>query len=214
MAMHESVLRTAIVSNMNGSTIDGCNYNYTRTAAEEVPPPPIALTIVAGQLENLAGRMVDDDSEHGRRRFLGRIIAAVQGTIAATVGVILGGAAISPAFRRRDETWLPAAALGELPIGVPTPVVVGVSRRDGYMQIVDQRTIFPVRTDTSAVRALDSTCTHLGCRVSWDGERQELRCPCHGGAYDRTGAVTAGPPPAPLASIDTRLDGAQVLVRL
>jgi menaquinol-cytochrome c reductase iron-sulfur subunit len=101
-----------------------------------------------------------------------------------------------------------------MPIGVPTPVVVGVSRRDGYMQVVDQRTIFLVRTVISAVTALDSTCTHLGCRVSWDGERQELRCPCHGGVYDRTGAVKSGPPPAPLATIDTRLDGAQVLVRL
>jgi len=66
----------------------------------------------------------------------------------------------------------------------------------------------------SNVTALDSTCTHLGCRVSWDREREELRCPCHGGVYDRTGAVKAGPPPAPLATIATRIDGGQVLVRL
>ena len=158
--------------------------------------------------------MVNEDNEHGRRRFLGRVVAAVQATIAGAVGVILGGAAVSPVFGTREETWLPAAPIGTLPIGTPTPVVVGVSRRDGYTQVIEQRTIFLVRTDPASVRALDSTCTHLGCRVSWDAERSELICPCHGGVYDATGAVKAGPPPAPLATVATRLDGTQVLVRL
>ena len=41
--------------------------------------------------------------------------------------------------------------------------------------------------------ALDPTCTHLGCRVSWDSEAKELRCPCHGGTYDHLGVVKGGP---------------------
>jgi len=32
--------------------------------------------------------------------------------------------------------------------------------------------------------------------------------------YDRTGAVKSGPPPAPLASIVTRIEDEQVLVQL
>ena len=158
--------------------------------------------------------MVGTDNEHGRRRFLSRIITAVQVAIGGTLGVILGGAALVPALAGRDETWLAALPLGELPMDVPTPVVVGVPRRDGYTQVVEQRTVFLVRTGASDVRALDSTCTHLGCRVSWDSEYQELRCPCHGGVYDKTGAVKAGPPPAPLATLDTRVDSGRVLVRL
>lgn len=157
---------------------------------------------------------MNDDNERERRRFLGGMIAAIQAVIAGSVGMILGGAAISPALARREETWLPAAPLDNLPIGTPTPVVVGVARRDGYTQVVEQRTIFLVRTDSSTVTALDSTCTHLGCRVSWDAERRELLCPCHGGVYDEKGAVKAGPPPAPLATLATRLDDTQVLVRL
>ena len=158
--------------------------------------------------------MVNEEREHGRRRFLGRVVTAVQATIAGAVGVILGGAAVSPAFAKRQETWLPAAPLSQLPVGTPTPVVVGVARRDGYTQVVEQRTIVLIRTESSAVTALDSTCTHLGCRVGWNAERGELICPCHGGVYDTTGAVKAGPPPAPLATVATRVDGAQVLVRL
>ena len=158
--------------------------------------------------------MVGTENEQGRRRFLGRVITVVQLAIGGTLGVIFGGAAVAPALAGRNEAWLPALPISDLPMDTPTPVVVGVPRRDGYTQVVEQRTVFLVRTGAAECRALDSTCTHLGCRVSWDSEYQELRCPCHGGVYDKTGAVKAGPPPAPLASLDTRVDGGRVLVRL
>ena len=149
-----------------------------------------------------------------RRRFFGRVITAIHAGIAATLGVMLGGAAVSPALTRREENWVPAGGLGELPAGEPMPVVLRVPRQDGYAYVIDQRTIFLVRTDAAEIIALDSTCTHLGCRVSWDRENEQLRCPCHGGVYDRHGQVVSGPPPAPLARIDTRVDGNRVLVRV
>ncbi len=149
-----------------------------------------------------------------RRRFLGGILGAVQALIGGTLGVVLGGAVVSPALATREERWLPAARLRDLPQNEPTPVTLRVAREDGYTQVVDRRTVFLVRTGESQVTALDSTCTHLGCRVSWDAETKELRCPCHGGVYDRTGAVKSGPPPAPLASIVTRVEDEQVLVQL
>ena len=154
------------------------------------------------------------DNEHGRRRFLSRIITAVQVAIGGTLGVIFGGAAVGPALAGRNGAWLPASPIGDLPMDIPTPVVVGVPRRDGYTQVVEQRTVFLVRTGASDVRALDSTCTHLGCRVSWDMDAKVLRCPCHGGIYDMTGAVKAGPPPAPLTRLVTRVEDGQVQVQL
>jgi Rieske Fe-S protein len=150
----------------------------------------------------------------GRRRFLARIITTIHGVIGGTIGVILGGAILSPIFGRRQENWLTAANLSDLPENRPTPVTIRVAREDGYNQVIDRRTVFLVKTGESQVRALDSTCTHLGCRVSWDAEAQELRCPCHGGRYDVTGAVKSGPPPAPLASLPTRVEANQVLVQI
>lgn len=149
-----------------------------------------------------------------RRRFFARIINGIHATIAATVGVVLGGAILSPLFGRREENWLTAANLSDLPDGRPTPVTIRVAREDGYQQVIDRRTVFLVKNGESEVTALDSTCTHLGCRVSWDADTQELKCPCHGGVYDATGAVKAGPPPAPLPRLSTRIDGNQVLVQL
>src|SRR5918993_5542678 len=139
-----------------------------------------------------------------RRSFLVRVINSIHAVIGGTVGIILGGAILSPLFGSREENWLTAANLGDLPDNRPTPVTIRVAREDGYNQVIDRRTVFLVKTGESEVRALDSTCTHLGCRVSWDAEAQVLRCPCHGGVYDATGAVTAGPPPAPLATLTIR----------
>jgi Rieske Fe-S protein len=87
-----------------------------------------------------------------------------------------------------------------------------VARQDGYAQTVERQVLFLVKSGEE-VKALSSTCTHLGCRVRWDAEAQQLKCPCHGGVYDRTGAVLSGPPPAPLASIATRIDGDQVFIQ-
>ena len=149
-----------------------------------------------------------------RRKFLSRVITTIHAVIGGTIAVIMGGAVVSPVFGRRVENWLPAGNLADLPDNRPTPVTIRVAREDGYNQVIDRRTVFLVKTGESQVTALDSTCTHLGCRVSWDAEAQVLLCPCHGGVYDATGAVKAGPPPAPLATLSTRIDGNQVLVQL
>jgi Rieske Fe-S protein len=150
----------------------------------------------------------------GRRRFLARVVNTIQGVLAGTLGVVLGGAVVSPGLARREERWLPAGPVNELIPNQPTPVMLRIARQDGYAQVVERRTVFLVRTGDTEVSALDSTCTHLGCRVSWDAESQELVCPCHGGRYDRTGKVTAGPPPAPLAALETQVTDGTVRVRV
>lgn len=150
----------------------------------------------------------------GRRRFFARVITTIQAAIGGTLGVLLGGTIISPGLARRQETWLPAGSLNALPINEPTPVTIRVARQDGYTQVIERRTVFLVKGVDQTLTALDSTCTHLGCRVSWDSVNAELRCPCHGGTYDRTGAVKAGPPPRPLATLNTKVEGDSILVQV
>ena len=41
----------------------------------------------------------------------------------------------------------------------------------------------------------------LGCVV-----KSTYKCPCHGGVYDREGNVVSGPPPAPLTSVNVRVN--------
>ena len=42
--------------------------------------------------------------------------------------------------------------------------------------------------------ALSSVCPHLGCRVHWEGPQERFFCPCHNGAFDRSGNPISGPP--------------------
>ena len=147
-----------------------------------------------------------------RRRFLAAAVNSIQALIGGTLAVLLGGAVVGPSFLRRRQTWLKAGSLDALTDDEPLPVTLRVSRQDGFTQTVERQVVFLVKSG-ERVTALSSTCTHLGCRVSWDSEAKQLKCPCHGGVYDRTGAVIAGPPPAPLAPLTTRVDGDQVFIQ-
>jgi len=132
--------------------------------------------------------------------------------IGAILGVIGGGVVLSSTVRREDS-WLPATTLLDLPDQQPTPVTLSVRRLDGFREVLDRQTIFLVKTGESDVKAFNATCTHLGCLVAWDADMQVFKCPCHGGIYDRDGNVKDGPPPAPLVKVATRLDGDRVLVQ-
>jgi cytochrome b6-f complex iron-sulfur subunit len=67
-------------------------------------------------------------------------------------------------------------------------------------------------TDNSWV-ALSAVCTHLGCTVKYEPDRDRIHCACHGGTYDpRTGKNIGGPPPRPLRSFNVKLAPDSIVV--
>jgi len=60
--------------------------------------------------------------------------------------------------------------------------------------------------------ALTAVCTHLGCIVKWQQDKQEFLCPCHGGRFSTDGKVLGGPPPSPLKTYPVSLNGDQLVV--
>ena len=57
------------------------------------------------------------------------------------------------------------------------------------------------------LRAFSSVCTHQGCIVRYNQEKDLLECPCHGGKYDsQSGGVLSGPPLKPLPQINITVD--------
>jgi Rieske Fe-S protein len=149
-----------------------------------------------------------------RRTFLVRVIQSIHALMGATLAFVVGGAVVAPSFTRRPGTWLPAVALGDLEDDMPHPAALRVARADGAVEIVDRRMVYIVRSTDGSVRALDSTCTHLGCRTRFNPESKLIECPCHGGVYDAAGNVVSGPPPSPLRTLPTRVERDTIFVEL
>jgi cytochrome b6-f complex iron-sulfur subunit len=62
--------------------------------------------------------------------------------------------------------------------------------------------------------ALSAVCTHLGCTVQYEKDKQRIHCACHGGVYDaRTGANVSGPPPKPLQKFNVEVANGKVIVK-
>ena len=61
-------------------------------------------------------------------------------------------------------------------------------------------------------KAFSAICKHQGCTVATVANGT-INCPCHGSKYDMaTGAVTAGPAPAPLDSKTVKVSGDSITV--
>ncbi|GAA0349373.1 Rieske (2Fe-2S) protein [Bacillus horti] len=68
-----------------------------------------------------------------------------------------------------------------------------------------------IRLGEGKYKAYQNACTHLKCPVFWDGNDQQLVCPCHHGFFDvATGAPTAGPPRRPLPEITIDVEGSEI----
>ena len=149
-----------------------------------------------------------------RRTVLIRFIQGIHALMGATLAFVVGGAVVAPSFTRRQPQWLDAGPVDTLEDDTPLPVTLRIARPDGASEVVDRRVVYLVRAAGAPLRALDSTCTHLGCRTRFNADTMQIECPCHGGRYDIAGNVVAGPPPTALRTLPTRVEDGRVLVEV
>ena len=88
--------------------------------------------------------------------------------------------------------------------GIPVGGCIAAKGADGKPIIIAQP------TQGTAV-AFSAICTHLGCTVAPSSGRN-LKCPCHGSAFDATtGAVVNGPAAKPLPAVAVHVAGGSVV---
>ena len=76
----------------------------------------------------------------------------------------------------------------------------------------DGKSAVIIRRHDGTLAAFSAVCTHLGCVVQWQKEKDQFLCPCHAGLYNSDGAVISGPPPKPLAKLKFELNGDVITV--
>jgi glycine/D-amino acid oxidase-like deaminating enzyme/nitrite reductase/ring-hydroxylating ferredoxin subunit len=54
------------------------------------------------------------------------------------------------------------------------------------------------RDEDGQLHVVSATCTHMGCRVTWNNGERSWDCPCHGSRFAPDGAVLQGPAVRPL----------------
>lgn len=69
-----------------------------------------------------------------------------------------------------------------------------------------------INTRDKGFLAFSKVCTHLGCLVKYDKERQVFICPCHAGIFDLEGNVVSGPPPKPLRKFAVKVEGDNIVI--
>jgi Rieske Fe-S protein len=159
---------------------------------------------------------LDPCPSRGRRRVLTIFVNTILALIGGGLSTLLGAFALRPPGVRGEVRWVRAGTTGDLQPNVPAPRVLSVTRVDGWYRERARETVFLLWDGDRQVRALSARCTHLGCQVRWAAEERHFLCPCHGGVYDASGQVLAGPPPRPLDSIEATIsaDGGTVMVRV
>ncbi|WP_447983716.1 QcrA and Rieske domain-containing protein [Nitrospira sp. Nam74] len=147
-----------------------------------------------------------------RRRFFKWVTAAAMSLVGFGLGIPLVGYVISPAFKRREQSWVEIGKVEDLPVQEPTQLSYVATVRDGYMESSVHKAMWAVKMDNSDVTAFSPQCTHLGCGYRWDDSNRKFECPCHGSVFDLNGAVLGGPAPRPLDRLPVKIDDGRLYV--
>lgn len=153
-----------------------------------------------------------DASSPARRRFLARLTTTLGALAAALVTVPAIGFVIAPARRRAPNGWRRVGAISRFPIGQTIAVRLDDATRP-WSGDASRGAAWVRRTGAESFVAFSANCTHLGCPVRWVADAELFLCPCHGGVYDASGLVQAGPPPRPLARYDVMTEDGDLLIR-
>lgn len=103
--------------------------------------------------------------------------------------------------RRSGSSGTAIASVSSVPVG----------QAKSFTDPASQQPAWLVHVSPSTFAAFSAVCTHAGCGVNFDPSTEQFVCPCHGGTYDaKTGQVTGGPPPAPLAKIAVQVRNGEV----
>ena len=80
---------------------------------------------------------------------------------------------------------------------------VDVQPGEGKVVEIDGQKAGAFRDPQGQLHIVDTTCTHLGCELSWNSAEHSWDCPCHGSRFTYEGKVIEGPAQNPLKKLES-----------
>jgi cytochrome b6-f complex iron-sulfur subunit len=74
--------------------------------------------------------------------------------------------------------------------------------------------LYLICNDDGGMMAVSLQCTHLGCAVSWNEDKEEFECPCHASSFNKMGEVISPPAPRALDVYPLKVEAGMVKVDL
>lgn len=132
--------------------------------------------------------------------------------LAGVVGAGYAGAIGYPIYRYLATPATRASAMGAVTM-VALPGAQELAPGSALMFRFGTRTSMLIRHADDTWVAFDAVCTHLGCTVQYEPDKERIYCACHGGVYDQhSGAAVAGPPPRGLTVYNVEVRDAEVII--
>jgi Rieske Fe-S protein len=129
------------------------------------------------------------EAQEERRRFATLLLGGALIAYAAPFPVVLWQYLTAPAARR--------VVAEPNVLGNPATLFANtdaVFTKLGNKSVV----VFAAEREQDVPRALNLRCTHAGCTVEWQPDKQKFVCHCHGGEFHADGSVATLPPTQPL----------------
>lgn len=103
-----------------------------------------------------------------------------------------------------NETAHAARGLARVALSLPNESVDALAPGHGGIVYVNGRRAGAYKDLDGKVYAVRPVCTHLGCRLEWNGDDKTWDCPCHGSRFDYRGEPIAAPAKKPLLHVGSR----------
>jgi cytochrome b6-f complex iron-sulfur subunit len=137
-----------------------------------------------------------------RRLFMGGMI----GVFGAVMAAVAAGPLLSYLWPPKST----AIKIDKLVLGKVAEFPPGSSKNFKFGSIP---ALF-IHSPDGSMHAFNATCSHLGCTVQYQKEKNNIYCACHGGTYNpATGEVVAGPPPEGLHKLLASVEAGEIVIR-
>ena len=140
---------------------------------------------------------------NGRRKFLNRLWALLGGLAFIEFSWLGSSILSSQKEKRNTEKEDVFISVGEVK-NFPPLSVTAIPKGQFYLACLEDGSFL----------ALSRTCTHLGCSVPWDTEKNKFICPCHGSTFDIAGEVLTPPATRALDSYPVRIENGVIRVNI